>query len=46
MSTQSVTELERKMAEFKLRMPPHSILPAMLLELEELEKAREAEKEG
>jgi hypothetical protein len=50
MSTQSVTELERKIAELRLRIPPHSIPPAMLLELEELEeeleKAREAEKEG
>ena len=50
MSTQSVRELERKIAELRLRIPPHSIPPAMLLELEELEeeleKAREAEKEG
>jgi hypothetical protein len=50
MGTESVRELERKIAELRLRIPPHSIPPAMLQELEELEeeleKAREAEKEG
>ena len=50
MSTQSVRELGRKIAELRLRIPPHSIPPAMLLELEgleeELAKASEAEKEG
>ena len=50
MSTERVIELERKIAELKRRIPPHSIPPAMLQELEELEeeleKAREAEKEG
>jgi hypothetical protein len=50
MSTQSIRELERKIAELKLRVAPHSTPSAMLQELEEseeeLEKAREAEKEG
>ena len=50
MSTQRVGELETKIAELKRRIPPHSIPPAMLQELEELEeqldKAKEAEKQG
>ena len=50
MSTQSIRELERKIVEIKHRIPPHSVPPSMLQELEELEeeleKARTAEKEG
>jgi hypothetical protein len=50
MGTERVIELELKIADLKRRIPPHSIPPAMLQELEELEeeleKAREAEKEG
>jgi len=50
MSAESVRELEEKIAELKRRIPPHSVPPAMLQELEELEeeldKAKEAEKEG
>ena len=50
MSTQGVRELEERIAELKRRIPPHSVPPAMLQELEELEeqleKAREVEKEG
>ncbi len=50
MSTESVAELESKIAELKRRIPPHSIPPAMLQELEELEeqldKAKDAEKQG
>lgn len=48
MSTQSIRELERKIAELKRRIPPHSIPPAMLQELEELEEELEKarEKEG
>jgi hypothetical protein len=48
MSTQSVRELESKIAELKRRIPPHSIPPAMLQELEELEEELEKarEKEG
>ncbi|MDY6907643.1 MAG: histidine kinase [Chloroflexota bacterium] len=43
-------ELEERIAELTRRIPPHSIPPAMLQELEALEgelaRAREAEKEG
>lgn len=50
MSAERVTELEREIAELKRRWPPHSAPPGMLAQLEqleeELEKAREAEKEG
>ncbi|TET76788.1 MAG: histidine kinase [Dehalococcoidia bacterium] len=50
MSTQRVRELEKKIAELRRRIPPHSIPPAMLQELDELEeqldKAKEAEKQG
>lgn len=49
MPAESVKELEEKIAELKRRIPPHSVPPAMLMELEELEKqlekAREVEKE-
>jgi len=49
-STQRVRELEKKIAELRRRIPPHSIPPAMLQELDELEeqldKAKEAEKQG
>jgi len=50
LSTQSVRELEERIAELKRRIPPHSVPSAMLQELEELddqlEKAREAGKAG
>ncbi len=50
MSTESVAELESKIAEIKRRIPPHSIPPGMLQELEELEekleKAKKAGKES
>lgn len=50
MGSQRVRELEEKIAELKRRIPPHSVPPAMLQELEELEdkleKAREAEEES
>jgi hypothetical protein len=50
MSLARISELEERIAELKRRIPPHSIPPAMLQELEELEeeleKAREAEKKG
>jgi len=46
----SVRDLEQRIAELKRRIPPHSVPPAMLQELEELEdelgKAIEVEKEG
>jgi cell division septum initiation protein DivIVA len=47
---ETVKELEEKIAELKRRIPPHSVAPAMIQELEELEeqldKAREMEKGG
>lgn len=50
MGSQRVRELEEKIAELKRRIPPHSVPPAMLQELEELEdkleKARQAEEES
>lgn len=50
MQAQTVKELEEKIAELKRRIPPHSVAPAMIQELEELEeqldKAREMEKGG
>ena len=50
MSPSRIRELEERIAELKRRIPPHSVPPAMLQELEELEeeldKAKEAEKEG
>lgn len=38
MSESEITELERKIAELKSRIPPHSIPPRMLEELEDLEE--------
>jgi hypothetical protein len=47
---ETVKELEQKIAELKRRIPPHSVAPAMIHELEaleeQLEKAREMEKGG
>jgi hypothetical protein len=34
-----VVELERKIADLKARLPKHSVPPAMMIELEELEEA-------
>ncbi|RLC71413.1 MAG: histidine kinase [Chloroflexi bacterium] len=45
MSAERVRELEEKIAEFKRRIPPHSVPPAMLQELEELEEQLEKAKE-
>ena len=48
MSTERIRDLEQKIAEIKRRIPPHSVPPSMLWELEELEqeleRAREVEK--
>lgn len=48
MSAENVREIEEKIAELERRIPPHSVPPAMLEELDELEekleKARQAEK--
>jgi hypothetical protein len=47
---ESIKELAKKVAELKRRIPPHSVPPAMIQELdereEEIEKARAREKEG
>jgi uncharacterized small protein (DUF1192 family) len=36
-----VTELEKRIADLKARLPRHSIPPAMLIELDELEEELE-----
>ena len=36
-----ITRLEKKIAELKARLPKHSVPPAMLMELEELEEELE-----
>ena len=36
-----ITELEKRIADLKARLPRHSIPPAMLIELEELEEELE-----
>lgn len=36
-----VEELEQRIADLKARLPKHSIPPAMLIELDELEEALE-----
>jgi len=36
-----VTGLEKQLADLKARLPKHSIAPAMLIELEELEEELE-----
>jgi uncharacterized membrane protein len=41
MNIQRVEELEEKIAELRRRIPPHSIPPVMLQELEELEEELE-----
>jgi DNA-binding HxlR family transcriptional regulator len=41
MNTQRVDELEKRIAELRRRIPPHSIPPAMLQQLEELEEELE-----
>jgi chromosome segregation ATPase len=38
MTNESDAELERKIAEIRQRIPPHSVPPAMLEELDELEE--------
>ena len=37
MHRDEVSELEERVAEMKRRVPPHSVPPAMLEEIEELE---------
>lgn len=38
-----ITELEWRIAELKSRLPRHSVPPAMLIELEELEEELQAQ---
>jgi hypothetical protein len=38
MTIRSRRELEERIAELKRRIPPHSVPPAMLQEIEELEE--------
>ncbi len=42
--SERVKELEEKIADLKGRLPKHSVKPAMLIELEELEEALEEAK--
>ena len=48
MGSDSIDELEKKLEELNRRIPPHSIPPALIDELDELQKqlreAKEAEK--
>jgi hypothetical protein len=50
MHEDDVSELEQRIAEMKRRVPPHSVPPAMLEELEELElrleQAKSRERQG
>ena len=43
MSSERIEELERQIAELKRRWPAHSVPPAMLQQLDELEEALESE---
>jgi len=40
-SAARAAELERRIVDLKARLPKHSVLPAMLIELEELEEELE-----
>ena len=50
MSSERIKELEKQIAELKSRWPAHSVKPAMVQRVdeleEELEKAREEAREG
>jgi hypothetical protein len=39
--TARISELERRIADLEARLPRHSVPPAMLIQLEELEEALE-----
>jgi len=45
MTGENIEELEKKISELKSRIPPHSIPPRMLEELEDLEEELESLKE-
>ena len=42
----TIEELEQRIADLKARLPKHSIPPAMLIELEDLEQALEEAQSG
>ncbi len=44
--SETVVELERRIAELRARLPKHSIPPAMLIELDDLEEALEQARVG
>ena len=44
MSSERIEELEKQIAELKRRWPAHSVPPAMLQQLDELEEALERER--
>ena len=46
MDAQRIEELEERIAEIRQRIPPHSVPPAMLEELEELEEQLERAREN
>ena len=46
MNSKRIQELEKKIAEMRSRIPPHSVPPRMLEEIEELELELEREREG
>ena len=39
-----IAELERRIADLEARLPKHSVPPAMLIQLEELQEALERER--
>jgi hypothetical protein len=45
MSDDRIKELEQQIAELKRRFPAHSVPPAMLQQLEELEEELESEQQ-
>jgi hypothetical protein len=46
MDANKIKEIEAKIADLKARWPPHSVLPSMWQQLEELETELEAAKKG
>ncbi len=44
--SETIRQLEERIEELKRRIPPHSVAPAMLQELEELEEQLEKAREG
>lgn len=41
LNTQRIAQLEKEIEEVKARLPKHSVPPAMIIELEELEEELE-----